>query len=188
MLLLSFAGSVLAYWAFLSASSSAASAQAASATNWPPTAAQQQALQTQIQQLVQEVTGRPLNAQQTTNLAQLLAAAPTQYQATLPTGAQATTAGYTAWVLSGSAAHAAAQATQPPIEPPAGYGAPLATSGGPLGVRGGNPNPEWDVYGNAYFTDSRGFPVAAYHSTYAPADYVLPVHMTDYLRFQQEEG
>jgi len=192
MLFLSFAGSMLAYFAFLSASSSAASAQAASATNWPPTAAQQQALQAQISQLVAEVTGRALTAQQQANLTQLLAVAPSQYQATLPSGAQPTTGGYTAWVLSGSAAQAAAQATGPtglPVGPSAPNWGLSSSAGGPLGVRGGNPNPVWDVYGNAYFTDSRGFPVGVYHATYPWADYSVPVHMTDFvgLQHQQEE-
>ena len=206
MLLLSFAGSVLAYFAFLSASSSAASAQAASATNWPPTQAQQQALQTQLTQLYVEMTGQQMSATQQQYLSLTLSQAPTQYQATLPQGAQATTGGYIAWVLSGAAAHVAAGAPGSPgvprVFPPAGYGAqapgqgytgpqniqPMgASSGGPLGLRGGNPNPMWDVYGNAYFTDSRGFPVAVYHSTYPWADYSVPVHITDFLRLQQEQ-
>lgn len=112
MILLSFAGSMLAYFAFLSASSSAASAQAAAATNWPPTQAQQQALQVQITQLVAEV-GRPLTAAEQTNLSNLLANAPAQYQATLPAGTTPTVAGYQAWVLAGSASQASAAASDP---------------------------------------------------------------------------
>lgn len=108
MLLLSFAGSALAYFAFLSASSSAASAQAASATNWPPTAAQQQALQVQISQLVAQVTQQPLDAEEQANLQAILAAAPAEYQAGLG-GSTPTFAGYSAWVLAGSAANVAAQ-------------------------------------------------------------------------------
>lgn len=105
MLLLSFAGSLLAYFAFLAASSSAASAQAASATNWPPTTAQQQALQAQIGQLVSEVTGQPLTSHQQANLSAVLANAPSQYQTTLPAGTTPTVAGYQAWVLAGTAAN-----------------------------------------------------------------------------------
>jgi hypothetical protein len=86
--------------------------QGAVSTNWPPTTAQQQALQTQISQLVTEVTGNQLSAQQQQNLTNLLANAPTQYQATLPVGTAATFAGYQAWVLAGSAAQAASVANQ----------------------------------------------------------------------------
>lgn len=122
MLLLSFAGSVLAYFAFLSASSSAASAQAAAATNWPPTTAQQQALQVQISQLVDEVTGQSLTSQEQSNLQLLLANAPAQYQAGLPAGTPPTMAGYQAWVLAGSAAQVAASAQQPPYGSQVSYG------------------------------------------------------------------
>lgn len=113
MILLSFAGSMLAYFAFMSAASSAASAQAAaSVTNWPPTAAQQTALQSQIGQLVAEVTGQPLSQGEASNLSALLSTAPSKYQATLPLGATPTLAGYQAWVLAGSGA-AAAVSMQP---------------------------------------------------------------------------
>jgi hypothetical protein len=110
MLLFSFAGSLLAFFAVLAANASAASAQAAAATNWPPTQAQQQALQVQISDLVSEV-GQPLTADEQTNLQALLANAPSQYQATLPAGTPATFAGYSAWVLAGSASQASAQAS-----------------------------------------------------------------------------
>jgi hypothetical protein len=113
MLLLSFGGSLLAYFAFMSASSSAASAQAASASNWPPTQAQQQALQVQISQLVAQVTQQPLTAQEQTNLQAILANAPATYQASLGS-AKPTVAGYTAWVLAGSAANAVASTTPGP--------------------------------------------------------------------------
>jgi hypothetical protein len=114
MLLLSFAGSMLAYFAFLSASSSAASAQSAAASNWPPTAAQQQALQVQIAQIVAEVTQQPMTAREQTALANLLANAPAQYQAGLPSGTKPTIAGYSSWVLAGSAAQAAVSAQTSP--------------------------------------------------------------------------
>ena len=84
----------------------------ASSTNWPPTTAQQQALQTQISQLVSEVTGKNLSATQQQNLTNLLANAPAQYQATLPAGTTATFGGYQAWVLAGSAAQASVAASQ----------------------------------------------------------------------------
>jgi hypothetical protein len=117
MLLLSFAGSMLAYFAFMSASSSAASAQAASATNWPPTQAQQQALQVQIAQLVAQVTQQPLTAEEQTNLQAILANAPAEYQASLGS-ATPTFAGYSAWVLSGTAANAASTvALNQPLTP-----------------------------------------------------------------------
>ena len=123
MLLLSFAGSMLAYFAFLSASSSAASAQAASATNWPPTQAQQQALQVQISQLVAQVTKQPLDAEEQSNLQAILASAPAEYQAGLG-GSTPTFAGYSAWVLAGSAANAAA-ASNEPMSPYGGAGVTL---------------------------------------------------------------
>jgi hypothetical protein len=134
MLLLSFAGSMLAYFAFLSASSSAASAQAAAATNWPPTTAQQQALQVQISQLVAEVTQQPLTAQEQSNLSVLIAAAPAQYQATLPTGATPTMAGYQAWIMAGTAANTvAAMPTQyEGTNLPPGYPQPAASASGPM--------------------------------------------------------
>jgi len=115
-LLLSFAGSMLAYFAFMSATSSAASAQAASATNWPPTQAQQQALQVQISQLTAEVTGQPLTAREQSNLTALLANAPAQYLAGLG-GSQPTFAGYSAWVLAGSAAAVASSAQSVNLQP-----------------------------------------------------------------------
>ena len=135
MLLLSFAGSALAYFAFMSAASSAASAQAAAASNWPPTTAQQQALQVQISQLVVEVTGQVMTAQEQTNLSALLANAPAQYQAGLPTGAAPTVAGYSSWVLAGSAAQAAASLQTSGTASP--YGGPTASGyvgAGPLPV------------------------------------------------------
>jgi len=120
---------MLAYFAFLSASSSAASAQAAAATNWPPTVAQQQALQVQISQLVDEVTGQPLTAQEQANLQMLLANAPAQYQAGLPTGMSPTMAGYQAWVLAGSAAQVAASSQMPATQ----YGGFTGTGPQPAG-------------------------------------------------------
>jgi hypothetical protein len=113
MLLLSFFGSALAYFAFMAAASSAASAQAASAQNWPPTTAQQQALQVQIGQLVAEVTGQPLTPQEQQNLSAILTSAPTSYRATLPAGAPATFAGYQAWVLAGTAGQASSGIANP---------------------------------------------------------------------------
>lgn len=173
MLLLSFAGSMLAYFAFLSSASSAASAQAATATNWPPTSAQQLALQQQIGALVAEVTGQPLSTKEQNALQALLASAPQQFQASLPSGAKPTYAGYAAWVLAGSAGTAAAS-----MSPgyPNVYGASGASSSGPLGVTGGNPNPSWDVYGNAWFTDEHGKPVVVFHSNFAPGDYIRHVN------------
>ena len=132
MLLLSFAGSALAYFAFMAAASSAASAQSAAASNWPPTAAQQQALQVQISQLVLEVTHTALTAQEQSDLQALLANAPAQYQAGLPAGTSPTIAGYSAWVLAGSAAQAAASTANLPesyIGTTAGY-----VGAGPLAV------------------------------------------------------
>jgi len=108
MVLWSFLGSLLAYGAVLSAASSASSAQTATATNWPPTQAQLTALQTQISQLVVEVTGSKLTSQEQYNLSTLLSNAPAQYQATLPQGTTATYAGFAAWVMAGSAAQVAA--------------------------------------------------------------------------------
>lgn len=150
MLLLSFFGSALAYFAFMSAASSAAAAQAAAASNWPPTAAQQQALQVQISALVLEVTGRSLTSQQQINLQNLLAAAPAQYQASLPAGASATIAGYQAWVLAGSAAQASSQAQQTMQSYGTSVGAGLPT---PLDIGGVT----WDEYGNGWPWTYRGY-------------------------------
>jgi hypothetical protein len=163
MLLWSFAGSMLAYFAFLSASSSAASAQVAGAQNWPPSQAQQQALQVQISQLIREVTGKALTPLQQLHLTDILAAAPTEYTATLPQGAPPTFAGYQAWVLSGTAGQAAAQA-QP-------GSSPTPTAGGPIGLQGGYGIPSWDVHGNAYFVGPNGQVYVVYQSADSRGDW-----------------
>jgi hypothetical protein len=104
MLLFSFLGSMLAYFAFLSAASSAASAQSASATNWPPTAAQQSALEEQIARMVDDLTGSPLTDEERAELRQGIAGAPAAYVATL-NGATPTMAGYQSWVLTSAIGH-----------------------------------------------------------------------------------
>jgi len=143
---------------------------------WPPSASVQSALQAQIQAQYQQTTGQPMSAALVQQLQQALAGAPAQYQATLPAGTQPTVAGYQAWVLAKSSAALSVAAPAPAQQlgffPPAGY-----QTAGPLGLQGPNPQANWDVYGNAFFTDAYGRAVAVSHENLAPADYIQPVHL-----------
>jgi|GEM_PF-4462839 len=142
---------------------------------WPPSASVQSALQAQIQAQYQQATGQPMTPGLVQQLQQALAEAPATYQATLPAGTTPTVAGYQAWVL--AKANAAMVAAPAPAQqlgffPPAGY-----QTAGPLGLQGPNPQANWDVYGNAFFTDAYGRAVAVYHENFAPADYIQPIYM-----------
>lgn len=76
-----------------------ASASTSSTNAWPPSQAVQQALIDQMSAMASGALGRPLTAQEATNIGNGIAQAPAEYVSTLA-GATPTVAGYQAWVLS----------------------------------------------------------------------------------------
>lgn len=138
---------LLGYAAYAIATSSSS---ANTGGTWPPSAAVTAALQTQISALVADVTGQQPTTAQTSNITNMLAAAPAQYAASLAASGQTPTiAGYQTWVLSGAYQAAAGSTNTGP-----GRGGRDAGGGVQTGVafrpQYGDYGPTWDGPGRGY--------------------------------------